>query len=340
MRSIVFATITENIKSFFQQEKELTAKPKIVPESASEALGQTKIIEQPLPVTAQRSTQLPFSPEQLRNAINRPAQSTPPYTASNHITHETIDTTIERDISQEIAAFETALQEHTPQNTQRLQQTTRTTPPLKSMSSITQPSTGQSSLQARSGFFSEFEQFIAREDLETEGIIGKDLLWRMKEFHKHRQEGKEYYVFSKDVQTAIQRKVEYLKKLEQEWFLQQEQKDILEKNTHLIEQEIEAYTTELKTLLEQAKNKSRLEGTTPQGQEFVLSDGRKLASLLDLKIALKTMPDTVFSTHVTAIKHDFAAWVRGAMNDAQLANELEKIKEKSPLEMYLGKLAG
>jgi hypothetical protein len=312
----------ENVRSFFQREDELTKQPKGVPEAASEVLGRqttpaARIVEKPLPKT-ETPPRLPFSPDDLRSALKAevPTQSPPAPRQPQQI---------ERDITYEIAAFEDALLTHeVAPARQPAQQATAPTPAMRA--------------PMGDGFFNEFEQFLTREDLEADGILEKDLVFRMKEFHRHRQEGKEYYLYSKDVQNAVGRKLSELKSMEREWFEKREQTDRLEKDLAMIEHEIESRTTELKGLLKQAKAASRLERAVPEGQEFMLADGRKLRSLLDLKVALKSMPDTVFSHHVTSIKNDFGAWIRGAMDDNALADQMGAVRDKQQLELLLGRL--
>jgi hypothetical protein len=236
-----------------------------------------------------------------------------------------------KDITHEIVAFESALRDAhqtviPKEEPRRVSSVPSTQPPI-----FSEPALDQS-------FFDEFEQFANRDDLDADNMLDKDLLWRMKEFHRHRQEGKEYYLYSKDVQSAVQRKLVDLKNLEREWFGKRAAADELEKEVQVIESEIEARTADLKQLFRQAKAKSKLEERVPEGQEFILRDGRKLANLLDLKLALHTMPEPVFSHHVSSVKNDFAAWVRGALGDAKLANEMGTIRDKTQLEMFLAKL--
>jgi hypothetical protein len=289
-----------------------------VPEAASEVYGK-KIVERPLP--QQPAPKLPFTPEDLRSALaQNPAPQAPP-----PIKQATMP--VERDISHDIIEFESALRD--------AHETVQVPAPVRVPTIM--PKTPPPMPQ-EAPFFDEFEQFLAREDLDAEGLVEKDILYRMKEFHKHRQSGKEYYLYSKDVQAAVNRKLGELKQLEREWFQEREQMDRLEKNIMIIEQEIEARTADLKGLLKQAKTKSRLERTVAAGQEFVLADGRKLSSLLDLKTALHTMPDTVFSHHVTSIKNDFASWVRGSLGDSDLANQMGPIRDKQQLELFLNKI--
>lgn len=319
----------ENIKSFFAREDELSAKPKPVPEAASEIYERPqRIVEKPLP---QAKPKLPFSPDELREALKSAPPQTPPAVSVAPDLKA-----IDRDITHEISAFESALKD-VPET---VKTKTPEQPKLSAPASRPAPLDPEimQELEANPLFFNEFSQFLTRENLEAEGVLGQDILFRMKEFHRHRQEGKEYYLYSKDLQTAVQRKIEELKHLEQEWFAKRAQLDEIEKGMHTVEHDIEARTTELKTLVHQANKKSKFEHKVPEGYEFVLKDGRKLSSLLDLKVALHTMPDTVFGHHVTSHKNDFAIWIRGAMNDPQVADQVQEIHDKQQLEVFLAKM--
>jgi hypothetical protein len=316
---IVFSTIRENIRSFFAREQELAAAPKKVPEAASEIFERPRIVEKSLPSqpVQQVVPKLPFSPEQLRAALSATTFH-PPDEKPVIIENKTID----REIAHEIAAFENALataHKNVPQK-------------LPDVPSFTAEPLDES-------FFTEFSQFLKRENLAAEGLLEKDILWRMKEFHKHRQEGKEYYLLGKDVQAAIERKIGELRKLEQEWFTQKAHADSLEHNVQLVEREIETRTAELKQLVRQANAKSRLEHTVPEGYELTLIDGRKLRSLLDLKNALRNMPDTVFASHVNPMRNDFAAWIRGSMNDPELGAKLTPIRDREQMEKFIREYA-
>jgi hypothetical protein len=191
----------------------------------------------------------------------------------------------------------------------------------------------------RQGFFNEFEQFMRREDMELDGLLEQDIVWKMKEFHKRRQEGKEYYIYSKDVQQAIDRRLSDLKDLEREWFILKESADDIDRSIAGIESEIHTKSQELKELMHQAKDKSVLERHVPKGQEFVLADGQKVSSLLELKIALKNMRHDVFDHHVNHSKNDFAQWMRIAHNNPEVADIMLQATSKGQLELLLGKLA-
>lgn len=332
MGRIVFRTIAENIRSFFAKEDELLAQPKHVPQAASEVYehpsAPERIVERPLPKESMQQAKLPFTPSELRAALRAKESERPPVPQKR-------EAELERDISHEISVFESALQDvHGTVPGQPM-------PPQAVSRSVSSGATPTPSLPAgHDAFFDEFGQFLLRADLDAEGLLEQDIVHRLREFHRSKQEGKEYYVYSTDVQTAVQRKLGELKTLEHEWFHTQQQIDELERGMHGIEQEIEARGRDLKGLLQQAKGRSRLEQRVPDGMEFVLRDGRKLACLLDLKIALRTMPDDVFHHHVTAQRSDFADWARGAIGDEQLASQLDQLRDRHQIDMFLSRLAG
>ena len=247
----------------------------------------------------------------------------------------------------ELAEFEDALRSAhnaaTPvRNTEESSPTTRTVtttePAITArQTSIDTRAQGRGTMPTAS-FFGEFEQFMMREDLQAEGVLEEDIIRRMREFHERRKENKEYYLFSKDLETAAGRKLDELKALEHDWFSARAAIDDMERSMVIIEHEIEARGSELKALVTQAKSKSRLERKAPQGQEFRLSDGRVLASLLELKMALRSMPDAVLGNHFREGKNDFAAWTRGTFGDNDVAQSLESARNREQLILALSKL--
>lgn len=318
MGSIVFGTIVENIKSFFGREDELMARPKAIPESASEVFEKTgerqspqRIVEKNLP---EQQPQLPFSPDDLRDALEKKQEATR--------THLSPETPPRLELTNEMHEFDSVLSE------------------LDEPAHPPGPQYSQTHEQENDGFFGEFGQFLLREELDAEGLMEEDILHKMREFHKAQQDGKEYYIYSDDVKRAIERKLKELKMLEKEWFHTREQIDELQRGITGIEQEIETHTHDLKQLLKQAKSKSSLEKRVPQGEEFVLADGRKLASLLDLKIALRTMPQDVFHHHINTSRNDFAEWVAGTMDDPDLAEKIRAIRDQHQLDVFLSRMSG
>ena len=66
----------------------------------------------------------------------------------------------------------------------------------------------------------------------------------------------------------------------------------------------------------------------PKKNEFVLADGRKLKDLKELALVLGDMADDVFWHHVNDARNDFASWVDAVFEDKELAENLNKIKDK------------
>ena len=76
-------------------------------------------------------------------------------------------------------------------------------------------------------------------------------------------------------------------------------------------------------------------GEAPVERHFVVADGRKLKSLVDLAKALETMSEEVFRHHVNDIRNDFSNWVNDVFQDAGLSEELAKVKDKAGSEIVL-----
>ncbi|RLE47200.1 hypothetical protein DRJ25_03020 [Candidatus Woesearchaeota archaeon] len=66
----------------------------------------------------------------------------------------------------------------------------------------------------------------------------------------------------------------------------------------------------------------------PEGEEFILKDGKRLNGLHMLKDELAEMPDDVFSHHVTSDRNDFAQWVQDSVKEIELAGRMRKAKNK------------
>lgn len=73
----------------------------------------------------------------------------------------------------------------------------------------------------------------------------------------------------------------------------------------------------------------------PQGSEFVLKTGEKLATLSDLRIKLNDMPEDTFRHHVNEQRNDFSTWTREALGGHKLAKQMRKAKTKEALRTLL-----
>ncbi len=239
-------------------------------------------------------------------------------------------TSSQQEIHREIAEFERAININTvPDNS--IKKTTQS-----QSAKITRQEPSHSLIS--NGFFDEYEQFLTHEGLGGEAILEQDIIARMRAFHQHKKDGQEYYLFSKDLESAAKRKLTELQDLENDWFKTQEQIDDLQKDTSLLEHEIETRAAELRSIIQQAKRKSRLEQQVQKGQEFSVIDGKKLASLLDLKLALHTMTEETFIHHVSNGRNDFAAWTWSCLKDEEAAKAIATTHNKQELLSLLGKL--
>lgn len=65
----------------------------------------------------------------------------------------------------------------------------------------------------------------------------------------------------------------------------------------------------------------------PHEQCFWVTDGRVLANLVELRDALASMTDDVFTYHVTRERNDFADWIEYVLLDRELASVFRKSKK-------------
>lgn len=73
----------------------------------------------------------------------------------------------------------------------------------------------------------------------------------------------------------------------------------------------------------------------PNEHSFVLADGTKIGSLVDLAMNLTSMPTNVFRQHVNIFKNDFSKWVQQIYDDSNLARELMAVNEKDEVELVI-----
>lgn len=83
--------------------------------------------------------------------------------------------------------------------------------------------------------------------------------------------------------------------------------------------------TNKKSSRKKAAKKKAVSFTKAKGNaRFMRSDGKQIASLIDLADQLHEMADDVFYHHVTPDRNDFATWVNDVFKEAQLAEEIAK----------------
>ncbi|HLG23319.1 MAG TPA: DUF5752 family protein [Candidatus Nanoarchaeia archaeon] len=81
--------------------------------------------------------------------------------------------------------------------------------------------------------------------------------------------------------------------------------------------------------------KKKILGQAPVENHFVVADGKKLGSVLDLADALETMSEDVFSHHVNDLKNDFSKWVKDVFYDHSLAEDLSRAKTKAESQIAI-----
>ena len=168
---MVFKTVGENIRSFFQKEER--QEPKQVPDAASEALRDPQLVaEHPLPknISSKETQKPPFSSQELKDALKEKTQQPPPSTITTQEIHELESEYVS---DEDLMAFEETMKQISP-------------------SEVTQDHTrgSQELSPLKDGFFSSFEEFLTEGSLDETHLDG-DLLHKMRVFHQRRQEGKE-----------------------------------------------------------------------------------------------------------------------------------------------------
>jgi hypothetical protein len=220
---VVFKTIAENIKSFFEREESLEKEPKKVPDAAVElferphAQGE-KIVEHSLGKQSQQpktpSQKLPFSSSQLRQRLA--TQQAPPSPKQHEKAPEQIE--VSEDISSQIMEFEQALtsmpgaedSEHTSQ-----QQSSRPAPlpatPVEKRPKEKNPTATAEKLPP--SYFDKLSTQL------KEGDVGslKDSLDRMKEHHASHSAKEEHVAKAGELEQQLTAKLAELQGLEREW---------------------------------------------------------------------------------------------------------------------------
>lgn len=70
---------------------------------------------------------------------------------------------------------------------------------------------------------------------------------------------------------------------------------------------------------------TNLLGKAPETKSFVLKDGRKIRSVLELVDELETMTEEHFKHFVNETENHFANWIEGVFDTKDLARELRTI---------------
>jgi len=180
------------------------------------------------------------------------------------------------------------------------------------------------------GFFTEFQRFLQANNPSTfSGLKASELLEKMKEYHLKRREGKPYYFHLEDLRRAVHEKVSELRSLEREWLAHKEalerEESLLAEKERLMEDRLEA----LDSLFKELKARESFLENAPKGKEFVLSSGKRLSSLAELRAAVKVLDEGELRSHLE--RGDFASWVKGVFGLERLSKALKGCKDKDSL---------
>lgn len=76
------------------------------------------------------------------------------------------------------------------------------------------------------------------------------------------------------------------------------------------------------------KDAERILGEVPHDKCFVCGDGCLNTSLVDLQQCLSHISEETYSGHVTSSKNDYSNWIRDVLGDWELAETLQKAKNR------------
>lgn len=254
---MVFGTIVENIKSFFQREEDLEHEPRKAPDAAVELyekpLGKHTIVahkmQGPLPRQPSKPKPLPFSSAEIRERLTSaqgvagtpkiagpkpspPVRSTVQGAAESPAGRDA-QYTVE-DISSQIAEFEQAID----------------TIPGEDGSTIplSRPSTGPAAAakprpQNAKGYFHEAAHTLRRPDLVPEEVLAQ-----MKEHHANRLAQERRAAETDELERSFAHLMAELQGLERDWATKQEEIETSTERMAELEREIVEKSAELKRL--------------------------------------------------------------------------------------------
>jgi hypothetical protein len=119
-----------------------------------------------------------------------------------------------------------------------------------------------------------------------------------------------------------------------------EKKEKKEKNgkpekVEKVEKEISKKSAKKPSQIVEIIVRKKVLGEAPEEHHFVVSDGSKLGSVLELADALETMTEEVFSHHVNDMRNDFSAWIKDIFEDHNLADDIAKARNKMEAEVAI-----
>ncbi|MBW2990745.1 hypothetical protein KY348_03505 [Candidatus Woesearchaeota archaeon] len=187
------------------------------------------------------------------------------------------------------------------------------------------------------GYFSEIEHYVKNKNVKEiiDDILKKDFLTSMKDYHDTKAQGKPFYLHEHDLKHKLKKKMNHLRKLEEEWHNLKMQIEDKERKKKEAEKGIDHESQELKELFRQVKINHLLEQQAPKEHYFKLKNGQELKSLNDLRKALEYISDDEFNHHMNPEKNDFASWVKEALQNQELYEKIKDAKNKEELQEAL-----
>ena len=229
---MVFKTISENVRSFFQKEKELERPPKAVPDAAIEiyekpSIGppqRHQIVAHPI-----KEAQLPFTAAQLRERAKLPEP------AKRAITQE--------DIALQIEAFEHAIKIMPGEDGSRL--------PLSTAAPASSAAPLRDARPARDGLFSDFARFLEERGYESfdDSLLSQEVVSRLRAHHEQKRAAERHQSQGKQLEATLSHTLAELQGLEHDWASKHEEIAAAGERILELENDIVEKTAELKRLV-------------------------------------------------------------------------------------------
>src|SRR3989338_4880664 len=81
--------------------------------------------------------------------------------------------------------------------------------------------------------------------------------------------------------------------------------------------------------------RKKILGESPVEHHFIVADGTKLKSILELADALETMSEEIFRHHANEFRNDFSSWVKDVFYDHSLAEDLSRAKNRMETQIAI-----
>lgn len=313
---MVFGTIRENIRSFFQREPATTRPPPNAPRPVTHALPlpasedleqyvpRVPIVDKPLPASAAPTPHqgpLGITAAELRDVLQ---QARKPPTSQPDERHVPLE---------DLRKFEQAMVDIPFEHK---------TLPAVTESPSSRPD--RATLEPLSdGFFASAGEHAAEHDRLLEALDG-DVLHRLRSYHAALDNDRDALLHPRDVTALVSRRLHELQVLEHEWRLHTFERQELDRELVDLEGEIEDRSAALRTLVHNVRSISLFARECADDRAFVLSTGERLRSLGALVRALERMAPETFVRHVdppTGRNH-FADWIAYVFDEPALAAQV------------------